>query len=303
MVPQTRRPLAPPHFARRTVRVRIGILMQRARVSRESFVPGVATLLERQDAAVEILDPAERITHLHELRVEHDLYVLKDKSDLGLSVAGALHVLGATLLNSYPVSLMLRDKIVTSRALHAAGIPTPETFVAARTLDFAPLLREGPLVVKPFRSSRGRDERVVRFVDEFPEPAVAGEPAFAQRYLPHDGPDLKLYAIGAELFGVERQWPAVTYEQKLGKPIRLTPDLVAILERCREALGLHLFGVDVIRSRGRPYVVDASSFPGFKGAPDAETRLARFLFGAAERAALRDHAAHLVRRVVGGERR
>jgi hypothetical protein len=37
----------------------------------------------------------------------------------------------------------------------------------------------------------------------------------------------------------------------------------------------------VIFSGGRPYVVDISSFPGFKGVPGAAARLADHLYAAA----------------------
>jgi hypothetical protein len=65
-------------------------------------------------------------------------------------------------------------------------------------------------------------------------------------------------------------------------------DLAEIMQRCGRALGLDLFGVDVVESGGRPYVVDASSFPGFKGVPDAPLRVARYIYAAAGRAARGD---------------
>jgi ribosomal protein S6--L-glutamate ligase len=283
-------------------RIRIGILMQAERITSRSHMPRVAALLAERGAQVDVLDPASGVTRLSAVRAEHDLYVLKDKSELGLSIAGALHTSGATLLNSYPVSLALRDKIVTSRALEAAGLPTPEAFVAATPEQFAPLLESGPLVLKPYRGSRGKGVHVVRTTAELSAEACAGSPAFAQRFLPHDGPDLKLYAIGPELFGVRRVWPATTYEQKLGEPFALSAGLVKLMERCRDALGMDLFGVDVIESEGRPFVVDASSFPGFKGVPDAAMRLARFIHGVAERAALGDPTVTMVNRVLGATR-
>src|SRR2546429_1302318 len=42
--------------------------------------------------------------------IEHDLYVLRHTSGLSLSLAGALHELGAVMVNPYPVSAALRDR-------------------------------------------------------------------------------------------------------------------------------------------------------------------------------------------------
>jgi ribosomal protein S6--L-glutamate ligase len=85
------------------------------------------------------------------------------------------------------------------------------------------------------------------------------------------------------VFGVKRVWPVRSFEDKLGEPFTITPDLRDIALRCGAAFGLELYGLDVIFSEGRPYVVDISSFPGFKGVPDAPLRLADYIFTAAQR--------------------
>jgi ribosomal protein S6--L-glutamate ligase len=54
--------------------------------------------------------------------------------------------------------------------------------------------------------------------------------------------------------------------------------------RCGRAFGVDLFGLDIILSGGRPYVVDINTFPGFKGVPDAAKVLAAYIHSAAERA-------------------
>jgi len=77
------------------------------------------------------------------VRLDYDLYVLKNRNDLGMSVAADLHRAGAVLLNPYPVSTLLRDRIVTFRVLRAAGVPVPETFVASHASQLLPALERG----------------------------------------------------------------------------------------------------------------------------------------------------------------
>jgi glutathione synthase/RimK-type ligase-like ATP-grasp enzyme len=60
-------------------------------------------------------------------------------------------------------------------------------------------------------------------------------------------------------------------------------ELRAIALACGRAFGIELYGLDIIISDGRPYVVDISSFPGFKGVPDAGLRLADYIYAATER--------------------
>ena len=63
------------------------------------------------------------------------------------------------------------------------------------------------------------------------------------------------------------------------------PMIAHVLERCGQAFGVDLYGVDIIESGGAPYVVDMCSIPGFKGVPDAIRLLAQYFCTAAERAA------------------
>lgn len=245
----------------------------------------VVRLLREWGAEVDILHPAEQLLDVATVGVEYDLYILKSKTELTLSIAGILHAAGAAILNPYPVSATLRNKITTFQMLQAAGVPSPQTWVALRADDLAPLLREGPLVVKPYRGSGGEGVRVVWDAEELDNFSGEEEPMFAQRYHKPDGLDLKMYCIEGQVFGVQRVWPARTYEEKLGEPFTVPPELRDIALRCGEVFGIDLYGLDIIESLGRPYVVDVSSFPGFKGVPDAALRLADYIFWAAEHAA------------------
>jgi ribosomal protein S6--L-glutamate ligase len=260
--------------------MRIAFLLFRHPPGRVSpIMPEVVRRLARRGAQVTAIHPEEQVSDLGALRVEHDLYVLKSGSEVALSVAGALDALGASILNSHAVSTRCRDKIVATRILQSAGVPVPDTYVAQDPVELAWALERGPLVVKPYRGSQGRGVRVVR------EPAeLAGDgPVIAQRYHPPDGRDHKLYCIGGEIFGVRRVWPVRSYRDKLGEPFAVAPEIRDIALRCGRAFGIDLYGLDVIFSGGTPYVVDISSFPGFKGVPDAAARLADHLYAAARR--------------------
>jgi glutathione synthase/RimK-type ligase-like ATP-grasp enzyme len=84
---------------------------------------------------------------------------------------------------------------------------------------------------------------------------------------------------------VRRIWPARTYEEKLGEAFEPDEELVRIARGCAAAIGADIFGFDVVYSDGRPWVVDLSGFPGFKGVPDAPQMLATEIAAAADRAA------------------
>jgi ribosomal protein S6--L-glutamate ligase len=276
--------------------MRIAFLLTRHPPTRRSPIfPEVVRLLRARGANVDVVYPDERMTELRALRVDHDLYVLKSGSETALSLAGALHSLGAAILNPYPAAAICRDKIVASRVLDGAGIPAPPSYVASRPEQLIPLLEHGPLIVKPYRGSQGRGVQIVHDAIELLENGVNGGPLFAQRYLQPEGRDRKIYRIGDEIFGVERVWPARSYREKLGRPFAVSGTLREIAFGCGSALGLSLFGFDVVISEGKSYLVDISSFPGFKGVPNAALRLADYIELAAARGSSRSFAARPAR--------
>jgi ribosomal protein S6--L-glutamate ligase len=251
-------------------------------------MPEVAQLLRRRGALVDHVYPEESVTELTALEPEHDLYVLKSGSDSALSLAGALHAGGAAILNPYPVAAACRDKIVLTQVLCSAGVPVPDTFLAGSVAQLEPLLADGPLVVKPYRGSQGRGVRVVYERDELATLGDQAGPVFAQRYHEPNGRDRKLYCIGARVYGVKRVWPVTSYQDKLGKPFPVGDGLRAIAHACGAAFGIGLYGLDIVETDQGPFVVDFSSFPGFKGVPDAAIALSDFIWDAAVRARERE---------------
>ena len=255
-------------------------------------MPAVVRRLAESGTVVDVIHPVDRVMNLSQLRVEHDLYVLRHTSGVSLSLAGALHQLGAVIVNPFPTSAALADKIVVMRTLQAAGVRTPATYVASRPAELRSLLDSGPIVVKPYRGAGGEHIRIVRNESELAAVDCGREPVFAQRYHAGDGRDRKVYVIGGRVFGLKKVFPRRTEEEKHGEPFALTLQLGDVVERCGHAFGIDLYGVDIVESDGTPYVVDMCSIPGFKGVPGAVELLAEYFHAAAERAARGEVLSH-----------
>ena len=193
--------------------MRIGIILDWMNPNIERAVG----LLSERGVRLDLIHPEKQLISLSRVRVESDLYLLKSGSDLALSLGGALHALGAATLNPYPTVAMMRNKIIVTRVLQAAGVPTPDTYVTTRPNDLVSLLESGPLIVKPYRGSRGEGIRIVRHGRELFDLPSDG-PILAQRYEEPDGRDLKIFCIGGKLFGVKRIWPLRTYQDEVGEP-------------------------------------------------------------------------------------
>ena len=266
-------------------RLRIGFLVASRFAQSTGHLPALMRAVADAGVDVDVVHPTQGALDLSRVRVEHDLYFLKKSSRLSLSIAGALHAQGAAIINPYPVTVALHDKIVTARILQGAGVPVPATYVASRPDLLAPLLARGPLVLKPYHGSDGIGVRVVKSVAELAAVPPGRDPVFAQRYHAPQGRDRKIYVVGGQLFGVKKVFPIRTEQDGQGEPFTPRPELCEIARRCGQAFGIDLYSVDIIESDGRPYVVDMCSIPGCGGVPDAPRRLAAYLIAAAERAA------------------
>ena len=266
-------------------RLRIGFLVASRFAQSTGHLPALMRAVADAGVDVDVVHPTQGALDLSHVRVEHDLYFLKKSSRLSLSIAGALHAQGAAIINPYPVTIALHDKIVTARILQGAGVPVPATYVASRPDLLAPLLARGPLVLKPYHGSDGIGVRVVKSVAELAAVPPGRDPVFAQRYHAPQGRDRKIYVVGGQLFGVKKVFPIRTEQDGQGEPFTPRPELCEIARRCGQAFGIDLYSVDIIESDGRPYVVDMCSIPGCGGVPDAPRRLAAYLTAAAERAA------------------
>lgn len=246
-------------------------------------VAQASQLLVERDVHLDVIYSETMVLELTALRVEHDLYVLKSGTDLAMSLAGALHALGAATLNPYPTVALMRNKIIATRMLQQAGVPTPETYVARHSADLVPYLEDGPLIFKPIRGSRGEGIRIIWHAQELINLPL-DQPVLAQRYHRPDGPDHKIFCIGQQIFGVKRIWPLRSYQDKLGEPFTPGTELREIAQRCGQAFGLGLFGLDVVLSNGQPYVVDINKFGSYMGVPDAPRLIADYIHQAGEQA-------------------
>ena len=262
--------------------MRIGVIADWLNPNMQQLVE----LLRNRGVTLDLIYPEKQMTDLSQVKVEHDLYLLKSGTEPALSLGGSLHVLGAVTLNPYPVVSMLRNKVIVMRALQSVGVPVPDTYMTTNVSDFVPLLAAGPLIVKPYRGTRGRGVVVVRTPEEL-ESQSDDELLLAQRYHAPDGPDgfdYKLFRIGERVFGIRRRWPIRTYEDKLGYPFDPSPELRDIAIRCGHPFGIDLYGLDVVMSEGKPYVVDLNKFGSYMGVPDGPQLLADYIYRAGERA-------------------
>jgi MFS family permease len=238
----------------------------------------VFDLLSRRGFVVETGIAEEMVTRPGHLRPGHDLYVLKSHTELSLSLAGILHAQGARMLNPYECCVSTQNKIVASRRLRRAGVPTPRTWVTGDFELLGELVEGTPLVLKPYRGHRGAGIQIVRDRAALAAIPPPEDPMLVQEHVSGTGEDVKVYVVGEQVFAVRKQFSAQSFAVP-GRPSTVSPELRDIALRCGQALGLGLYGLDVIETPRGPVVVDLNYFPGYKGVPDVAPLIAEYIEG------------------------
>ena len=100
----------------------------------------------------------------------------------------------------------------------------------------------------------------------------------AQELIEGSGEDLKVYVVGQSVFAVRKPFSPTSFTVS-GHPVPAAPQVQAIARRCGAALGLGLYGVDMVERDGRAWVVDVNTFPGYKGVPDVAALIADYIEG------------------------
>ena len=255
---------------------RIAVLLGRE-PGRGSILPAVVARLRATGARVrvEVLPPADEVPPY---AAAADLVVLRALDQRTLAAARSLEAAGVRCCNRVAASALARDKARACAALEAAGVPVPRTW-QADTWEGVRLATHGPAVVKSVTGSRGRGVLMVGPQGPPAAPPFPG-PWLVQARAPSDGRDRKLYVAGDRVGGVLRVWPPRTLGDKRGAPLEITATLADLARAAGRALGLELYGVDVVGFADRLSIVDVNAFPGFKGVEPAAAWIADYLLAA-----------------------
>ncbi|MDQ4070944.1 MAG: hypothetical protein M3203_15960 [Actinomycetota bacterium] len=185
-----------------------------------------------------------------------------------------LEDVGVRCCNRVAAAAAARDKAQAARLLEESGVPTPATEVVADWAGVEALAGRRPVVVKPLQGSRGAG---VVFLPPVPDAAPWPGPYLVQDRVEHDGQDRKVYVAGERVGGVLRPWPPSSLREKRGQPFDPDDEERRAAVAAGAALGLEIFGVDLVVGRDGPVVVDVNGFPGFKGVAPAAAWIADYL--------------------------
>ncbi|HTM09155.1 MAG TPA: ATP-grasp domain-containing protein [Verrucomicrobiae bacterium] len=284
----------PDRLARRKVRSRfrpqssLGVIAER-RYLRQNMPAAMMRACARRGLAFDVIcpqsgrfDPAAGILtsadgQRFDLR-RYDTIVSRNRSGLGLSMLSYAEGAGALTINRPSAIERVRNKADMAIALESAGIPTPPTILTANIAALAGLADDWfPLILKATYGDNSQGLRVIREREDLADIHWNDDPVLAQKFLPGDGMDLKLYVCGDEVFAVHKASPigAALY----AAPERITADraMIDLALRAGSVFGLEIFGVDALETADGIKVVEVNDFPNFTGVAEAADRLVDLL--------------------------
>lgn len=182
---------------------------------------------------------------------------------------------GQTVINPPRALETAIDKFLCLAKLQSAGFDVPET-ISCQTSDEAMAAFEklgGDVVVKPLFGGEGRG--ITRIADEafafrsFRLLEQLGSIIYLQKFIPHEGADLRLFVIGGEVFGMRRvnpnDWRTNISLGARGEPLEITDQLRSLAMRAVDAIGAPICALDLLPGKdGRLYGLEVNAVPGWK---------------------------------------
>lgn len=200
----------------------------------------------------------------------------------GLALARVFEARGWVAVNRAAVIATCGDKLATSAALGAAGVPTPRTGVAL-TAEAALRLCERfgyPVVLKPLVGSWGRLVAKVENPSQaealLEHKEVLGGPAhkvhYVQEYVEKPGRDIRAFVVGGEvvaaIYRSSRHWITNTARGGAASRCPLYDDLVETTLAAAAAVGGGVLAVDLVESERGLLVIEVNHTMEFRNSVD-----------------------------------
>jgi len=197
----------------------------------------------------------------------------------GCAIVRQFEMQGVWTASSSIAITRARDKLRSAQILTKAGIDTPKTLVSRNTADIDDLLDQIglPVIIKLATGTHGNGV-VLADTKKAAKSALQafylynedGTNILLQEYIKESaGTDIRAFVVGGKVVAsMQRQSLDDDFRSNLhkggeGKSIKLTDEEKKVAVRAAKAMGLHIAGVDLMRSSRGPLVLEVNASPGF----------------------------------------
>jgi len=201
----------------------------------------------------------------------------------GLHLTYCLEQTGLSVVNSFNVSEICGNKLITSMVLKKNNVPTPKTTFAFSTESARECMKNlgYPLVVKPIIGSWGRGIYQIKdqsMAEMLLETRQDNDNSFSRIYyfqelIDRPSRDIRCIVIGDEIVASvyrhssENEWRTNVAMGGRTEEAPLTSELQEIVLKASKAIGSGILGVDLMEDRERGYLVhEVNNTVEFRGA-------------------------------------
>lgn len=208
----------------------------------------------------------------------YDVILSRNRNALGLAMLAYADAAGIRAINTHASTRQLRNKAKMGVALSQAGVPCAPTILADDITALTRLHQDWfPLILKATYGDNSQGLRLVRRPDDLGDICWRDGLVLAQRYLPNDGFDLKLYVCGETIFAVRKPSPFNGDPSAEPQCVPVHAAMADLALRCGRAFGLEIYGVDTIETENGLAVIEVNEFPNFTGVPRAGELIADYV--------------------------
>lgn len=198
----------------------------------------------------------------------------------GTAIVRQLEMQGMYTLSSSIAINRSRDKLRSSQVLARAGVGIPKTVFSRNTTDIDDLLDQvggTPVIIKLASGTHGNgvvlaeSKKAAKSVlQAFYLANDDGTNILLQEYIEESaGVDIRAFVVGSRVVAsMKRQSLDDDFRSNLhkggeGTPIKLTEEERKMAVKAAKAMGLSIAGVDMMRSKRGPLVLEVNASPGF----------------------------------------
>lgn len=201
----------------------------------------------------------------------------------GTAVLRQFEMMGVYSLNRARAIVRARDKLRSLQMLAARGIGLPVTGFAhspEATDDLIRMAGGAPLIIKLLEGTQGigvvlaeTRQAAASVIDAF---RVLKEYFLVQEYVKEaEGSDLRCFVIGGKVVaamhrqGKEGEFRSNLHRGGRARTVQITEEERETAVKATRVMGLNLAGVDILRSKRGPLVMEVNASPGLEGIEQA----------------------------------
>lgn len=230
------------------------------------------------DGKIQVLYKGHKFPHVDVLIPRPNIV---NNVDLELTLNKHLLLMGMKIVNGYMPIMRAKNKIRMLQVLSYKGLPVPKTVVLKR-LEFMDdaIKRVGgfPVIIKTPTGSLGKGVAIVESrrsllssLDIIWADANNRNLLIQEYVAESEGRDIRAFVVGGKVVAsMQRQSPEGDFRSNIGvggegTPVELTEKEIELALQATEALNLDMSGVDILRTKTGPVVMEINANPGMEG--------------------------------------